>query len=451
MPRRRWRRCPDVPVALPVVRIFARLAAWLFYRVDCVGAPPADGAVLLLPNHPNALLDPAVVWSAAGRDVRFLAKSTLFAGPFGPIVAGAGAIPVYRRADAGVDPARNAEMFAAVDRALASGDAVCIFPEGVSHSSGRLETLRTGAARIALGAGARGTNVALVPVGLNFDRKHAFRSRVIVAFGAPFSCDDLVEAWRADHVAAVRQLTDRIAASMRQLLVEADPTADAAIVDRVDRLYASARGGPGTAAERVARRRTIAAGIQRLRVEEPGRYEAALLELRRYDDRLRRFGVRDRHLDWDVSNRTAARFVAREAVFAIVLGPLCLAALLLFAVPYAATDRLARPYGREPDVHATAKLFAGSIAYSVWLLMLGAIVWIVLGPQAALVGIVILPIVAVAGLFAVERETAVIDAARAWLALRGVRDDTRERLKRRRSELATLLDEIYEWLTAARV
>ena len=64
----------------------------------------------------------------------------------------AGAIPVYRRHDQGVDTSRNAETFEAVDRAFADGEAICIFPEGISHSTGRLEPLRTGAARMAIGA-----------------------------------------------------------------------------------------------------------------------------------------------------------------------------------------------------------------------------------------------------------------------------------------------------------
>jgi glycerol-3-phosphate O-acyltransferase/dihydroxyacetone phosphate acyltransferase len=66
------------------VRWLARAVAWIFYRVDGAGSVPPAGAVLLLPNHPNALLDPALVWATAARDVRFLAKSTLFDGPFGP-------------------------------------------------------------------------------------------------------------------------------------------------------------------------------------------------------------------------------------------------------------------------------------------------------------------------------------------------------------------------------
>ena len=125
-----------------------------FYRTDCLGSIPQHGAVLLLPNHPNSLLDPALVWATTGRDVRFLAKSTLFDGPFGLVLRGAGAIPVYRRIGSGVDTSKNVETFAAVSAAFAAGDAVCIFPEGISHSTGRLEPLRTGAARMTLDAGA---------------------------------------------------------------------------------------------------------------------------------------------------------------------------------------------------------------------------------------------------------------------------------------------------------
>jgi glycerol-3-phosphate O-acyltransferase / dihydroxyacetone phosphate acyltransferase len=428
----------------PLVRWLARVTCRLFYRVDCAGAPPGRGAALLLPNHANALLDPAIIWATSGRDVRFLAKSTLFDGPLRPLVAGSGAIPVHRRLDQGADVSKNTETFAAVDAALAAGDAICLFPEGISHSAGRLVPLRTGAARMALSAERAGVHVALVPVGLNFERKTTFRSRVTVVYGRSFDCADLVAAGATPD--AVRELTDRIAGRMRRLLIEADSKDDAAIVDRVDRMYAAARGRGGDPQERIERRRVIAAGIERLRTADPVRYDELLLRLRRYQRRLQRFGLRDRHLDWSVSAADATWFAVREATAAIVLLPLAAAALLLFAVPYRLTAYGARWFTREPDVAATAKVVGGFLIYAAWLVLLTGLAWAIWGSRAASIAALALPVLAVAGLFAFERESAVLDAVRAWFLLTRTKADTRERLRRRRSELADVLDEVNTWL-----
>ena len=432
-----------MPVS-PFVRFLARTACRLFYRVDCVSRPPESGAALLLPNHANALLDPAVIWATAGRDVRFLAKSTLFDGPLRFLVAGSGAIPVYRKLDQGVDVSKNTETFAAVDGALAEGDAICIFPEGISHSTGRLVPLRTGAARMALSAERAGTRVNLVPVGLNFERKTTFRSRVTVIYGQPFTGEDLADP--AAHPDGVRELTDRMAARMRRLLIEAESKTDAAIVERVDRMYSAARGVSRDPHERVERRRIIAAGIERLRAADPQRYDEILLRLHRYQKRLERFGLRDRHLDWSISTADAATFAVREALAALVLAPLSIAALILFAVPYRLTGYAARWFTREPDVAATAKVVGGFLIYTAWLLALGLGARAAGVPHGVLLTLVLLPLLAVAGLFAIERESAVLDAVRAWFLLTRTRADTRERLRRRRSELADVLDEVNTWM-----
>ena len=431
--------------ALPVVRWLARAACWLFYRVDKVGAPPRTGPLLIVANHANASLDPAVVWATSGRDVRFLAKSTLFETPFKPFLTGAGAIPVYRRKDQGVDMSRNAEMFSAVDAALRAGDAVCIFPEGMSHSQGRLAELRTGAARIVLSAEATGTAVTLVAVGLNFDRKSSFRSRVTVVYGPAFRATDFTPRSGGDQQAAARALTDGIAVHMKRLLIEADPGADAKLVDRVDRLYEAARGRPHAPDERIARRQAIADGIERLRESDGARYEEILMRVRRYDQRLRRFGLSDRDLDLKVSGADAVRFAVREGALAIVLGPIAIAGLTLFFVPYWLTAVTARLVTREPDVAASAKVIAGAILYAAWLVGLVTAAWLILGPSAAVIAALLLPVIAVAALFALERESAVLDAVRAWLSIERAPTGARS-LRRKRSELADVFDEVREWL-----
>lgn len=417
--------------------------AHVFYRVDVVGGVPPDGPLILLPNHPNALLDPALVMATAGRPVRFLAKSTLFGGPFTPLLKAADAIPVYRRTD-GMDVAQNDRTFAAVDAALGRGEVVCVFPEGISHSSGRLEPLRTGAARMALSAAAAGVDVRLVPVGINLEQKTTFRSRATVAYGPAFA----VSRDEAAHPNAVKTLTARIAAHMRALLIEADPRADAALVDRVDRLYRSERPHDADPRAALLRRKAIADAIHRLRAERPEWYEAALVQLRRYDDRLRRFGLRDAALDWDVTPAAARRFAARELPLAMVLVPVGATAVLLCAVPYGLTALAAR-LSREMDVTATTKVLAGSVIYGAWTALAASTAAWLGGWPAAAATIVALPVLAVAGLFAIERETSAWRTARAWFALRGAREQTRARLRRRRAELAVVLDQIGAWVAEA--
>jgi hypothetical protein len=285
---------------------------------------------------------------------------------------------------------------------------------------------------------------------LNFDRKTAFRSRVTVVYGRPFTAADLLPESDRELVPAARALTDRIAEHMRGLLIEADPEADAALVDRVDRLYAAARGRPRDASERLARRRTIAGGIERLRAEAPDRYDQLLLRLRRYDERLQRFGIRDRHLDWHISAVDAATFAVRELLFAVVLMPLSALGLAVFFVPYQLTGIAARLSTKERDVIATAQVLTGVAIYAAWVAALAAGAWWFRGRTAAIAAALLLPILAFVSLIALEREAAVLDAVRAWLLLRRARPDTRARLRRHRSELADVLDQVNDWLNTER-
>jgi glycerol-3-phosphate O-acyltransferase/dihydroxyacetone phosphate acyltransferase len=418
------------------VRALTRAITWTFYRVDTRGAPPASGAVLLVANHPNAMLDPAVVWATAGRDVRFLAKEPLFRIPvLAQLLRAGGAIPVYRAIDA-ADTSKNAAMFEAASAALAAGDAVCIFPEGTSHSTGRLEPLRTGAARIALAAAERGVNAAIVPVGLNFDRKTAFRSRASVVYGA---------ALRADSRESARDLTARIAGAMRQLMIEADPLVDAAIVARIDQLFAITR--PETREMyRVERRRRIAAGIERLRAQEPEWYSEIAERVRTYDARLSRFGFSDADLSGAVSTATAFRFAVREGLIAVALAPVLAAGFIIFWLPYRLTDWMAER--GTLDEQATIKVVGGFVVYGLWIALFGWMAWRTLGADGTLIALAALPAVAFAALFAVERETAVWRAVRGWLAVRRTSPRARARLGRARNEIVDVLDQVREWLAS---
>src|SRR5438876_5625706 len=135
-----------------------------FRRIEVAGLEhvPRESPVIFVLNHPNALVDPAFLLCLAPRPVSFLAKAPLFKMPvIGFFVRALDSLPAYRRQDEGQDVSRNSETFAAARRLLARGVAVGICPEGTSHSHTTLQPIKTGAARMALGAVSSGEKLDL--------------------------------------------------------------------------------------------------------------------------------------------------------------------------------------------------------------------------------------------------------------------------------------------------
>jgi 1-acyl-sn-glycerol-3-phosphate acyltransferase len=396
-----------------------RLVVAVFYRVERVGDPLPDGPVLVVANHPNGLLDPPMIVATAGRTPRFLAKSTLFRMPLvGWFVRGAGAIPVYRRVDPGEDPARNREMFAAVEQALADGDVVCLFPEGTTHSRGTIEPLKFGAARIALGATERGIPLQVVAVGLNFDRKSVLRSDAIVAYGRPFTPEPLAGLHAREPAEAVRAFTDEIAVHIRNLVVEAEPLREGELVRTLDRIHVAARNAPDDPATRLERRQRLAESLlPALRARDPEAYDDLLESVNRYKRRLRRFGVAAERVGEDVPLSAAVRFGVRETAWLAVLAPVLLVGLSVFFVPYQAIKWLTtRTLRISLEEQATYKVFGAAVLYPLWIALLSVAAGLWAGGAAGWAVALAAPLVALATLFAWERETAVFETVRSYLA-----------------------------------
>ncbi len=425
---------------------FGRLAVYAYYRVKRIGNALPDGALLLVANHPNTLIDPAVIQTTAGRRIRFLAKSTLFAWhPLSPLIRRSGAIPVYRKMDPGVDTSRNVEMFSAVAASLAAGEAICLFPEGTSHARGRLEPLRTGAARMVLNSCAAGHPVSIVPVGLNFDALARFRSRVTAVFGHKVDYTDLAAGYAEDETAAVRALTDRIEQRLKHLMVEAEPRHDLPIVERIDRLYAAARGASRDARERLGRRRLIAAGMAKLREQDPARLAELMALVEEHLASLARFGLRERDVDQRIPAAEVVRFALREGILALVLGPVALASIVVFAVPYWLTDRIGR-WAPNLQSRAVWQIIGGGLLHAVWIATVASLAGARAGTTTGVAAGLGLLVLAALGTLAVERESAIWRTTRAFFALRQMPLRARGALRRRRAALANVLDDVRAWV-----
>jgi len=139
-----------------VIRALANavLRAWFRVRVSGTEHIPADGGVIVAPNHKN-FLDPFFIGIATRRHVRFMAKIELFKGPLAWLFLRLGAFPI-RRGESDSDALDTA---AAVLRA---GGLVVVFPEGTRvERPDALGAPRHGAGRLAVQTG-----VPIVPAAI---------------------------------------------------------------------------------------------------------------------------------------------------------------------------------------------------------------------------------------------------------------------------------------------
>jgi 1-acyl-sn-glycerol-3-phosphate acyltransferase len=427
---------------LPLLAPVCSAAVRVFYRFSVEGPPPTDGPVLFVANHPNSIVDAIVVVSSVGRQIRFLAKAPLFDQPLlGSLVRAGGAIPVYRRQD---DPAlvdRNARVFEAVHDALASGDAVGIFPEGLSHSEPSLTRLRTGAARIALGASDRlGVKFPIVPVGIVARQKQTFRSPCLALVGTPVSWGDLAGRPESD-VEAVRELTRRIEEGLRAVTVNVERREDRRTVECAEAIFASEQrldASPGT---RVRRLREASEALTRLRATEPERVERLFAEVESFAWAIDVLGVRPSDLDRSVRLHSTVGWFLRVFGLLFVGGPISAAGHVVFFVPYQLTDWIATRPAIRLERQSTWKLLGGAVLYLAWIGLLAFGVTLAFGPKWGAASALGLPSLALATQFVRDRWRQARTQARRYLLLRK-KGRVRERLLERRASLARSLDEL---------
>lgn len=174
---------------------------------------PAEGAVILAPNH-SAHMDPPYLSMILHRQLRMMAKEELFKVPIlGPYIRALGAFPVKR------GTADRAALRMAVDL-LKQGHVVGIFPEGTRSENGVLLPAEKGFALIA-----RQTGAPIVPVAMHgtarvlpHGSKRLHRYHVRVAIGKPFTAQEIIAAHEGEGKDALTLIGDATMAAIAALM-----------------------------------------------------------------------------------------------------------------------------------------------------------------------------------------------------------------------------------------
>jgi 1-acyl-sn-glycerol-3-phosphate acyltransferase len=429
---------------LPVFSGLCGIAIRVFYRFEVQGpSPPRSGPLLLVANHPNSLVDPALVTAAANRPVRFLAKAPLFTHPLvGWLVRGSGAIPVYRRSDDPTLTSRNQEMFAAAFAALSEGAAIGIFPEGLSHSHPSLADLRTGSARIALGFATRSAEpLEVVPTGLVLRDKGRFRSDALVVHGEPVEWADL-ESRGEEDVEAVQELTRRLGEALQEVTINLESWEDQPLVEGAQSIWAAEVEPDGDEEDRLARIQVSASILRHVRRDPDPQSLALAREVTTHCRRLQRLGMEPGDLGARVDLRSALRWTANRVVW---LGPpatlLALSGFLLYLIPYHVTGLLARATKPPATQRSTYQILIGALIYTLWIVLVAVGVGTWLGFGWGALTFVLLPAIGIVGLWIRERWRGYWDDMRRFFLIRS-RFDLVRQLQERQRDLAVKLDRL---------
>ena len=450
----------------------ARLALRGFYRrVEVVGAEhvPRDVPLLVVANHFNALLDAVLVMHALGRLPRFVAKAALWRPVWArPLLWLAGMVPVQRRQDGG-DTAANHGMFTSTAQELAAGRTVALFPEGGLSPDPRLRPLRTGAARIALGARRAGTEgLMILPVGLVYEDTIALRSRALVRIGAPVDLDaEVARSDRDDDTTApatdIRREVDPALAGDPN---PEDPTAVRALTDLLelrlrslapayrDELEAAALGRAADLAQQPTEQlpppEVPLAGQQELArrlAEAPEAERAALIDhVARYELGLSLVGLRDPELVAGLRLGRLAGLLLTTVAKLALLAPFALVGAAINAVSYWGVHWSGR-FVANPALRASARLLAGLVLFPpAWFLVAWLAPWDQWWARAAIIAAA-----PALGLVAVRALEEVVAVRRTWRGLiaRIERRGTLDRLHEQRRALVARTERVAALVDAA--
>jgi glycerol-3-phosphate O-acyltransferase / dihydroxyacetone phosphate acyltransferase len=374
------------------IRALASLLMRAFFRkVEVTGLEhlPRDGGGVIVSWHPNGMIDPALIFTQLPRRVVFGARHGLFAVPMlGWLMRRIGTVPIYRAMDrapgAGVDPrAHNDQSLDALANAVAGGGFSCLFPEGDSHDAPHLLALKTGAARFwyrARQLQPPGTPApVIIPVGLHYDDKDAFRSNVLVAFHPPLRLPAELDAVPPPDEPPdtgrerCRQLTGMLDRALHEVVHATENWELHHLMHRTRKLVraerahrAGAQLGPTDMVERQVGFARVWAGYYALRDREPAQVEAMLARIRAYDADLAALGLEDHELD-------RAPALARPGLIALLLlqvvgvylllPPLLVFGVALNAPTYLVVRAIAWGAARRVKDVASVKLLVGALLF----------------------------------------------------------------------------------------
>lgn len=260
---------------------------------------PEDGAVILAPNHCNALMDPLVVLRSRKGPTVFGARADAFTPRFAGILSFLKIVPMVRKRDGLRNVLKNVETIDRVAETLRHGVPFCIFSEGAHRTMHSLMPLTKGIFRVAAEVYSRDGGarpVYIVPAGIEYGDYSRFRSTVLLTYGKPLDVSSVIREMEGEPEAHIyAELRARLTSGMKALVTCLDDDAD---YDArwVTVKTAAAGPSPCSLAGKLERNRRIAAALSSYEKEHPEKAAELFTQAREFESARLEAGVSYRSL-----------------------------------------------------------------------------------------------------------------------------------------------------------
>jgi glycerol-3-phosphate O-acyltransferase/dihydroxyacetone phosphate acyltransferase len=328
---------------------------------------PAEGPVIFTPNHTSAFMDPILLATEIDRSLYFLARGDMFRKKFvAPILHAVHMLPIYRKDESPDDFHKNQQIFEKCFSHLSSGGAIMVFPEGLSKTERRLRPIKTGTARIALGAEELhdfNLDVKIVPVGINYSNPHHFRSDVFINFGEAITSKDYKAAYQTDSWQTVLDLTEAIKTRLEEVVVVIEDERLDRIIRQIEILYRSklrAESEPGDKAPKdFYLSKDIVKAVEFHLKRDPKRLEDFEVRIDAYLKGLKKLGIRDTQV-----RSTRITFNLFWSIVYFSLGfPLFLYGFVFNYIPFKLADQVVKRFNIREDFVGSIRMAGGMFIF----------------------------------------------------------------------------------------
>ncbi|KAL1741387.1 hypothetical protein HDZ31DRAFT_45543 [Schizophyllum fasciatum] len=367
-------------------RLLFKFVLKIFYGtivIENADLIPEDGhPCIVTANHSNSLTDALLMVTSRRKMLRLTAKATQFGrGTFTSwLIESAGTVPLKRAKDYPDGKVDNSEVMLKLMEALEAGDAVCLFPEGMSRYHPTIAPMKTGVARLVSDVLSRNSDnpdfkISILPCSVTYMHRQHFRSDVLVSFHEPmtFRPKDNLELIAPVDFNNIRELTAKLHNTIGSGTLDAPSWDMARTAKLAARIYAPL-GTQMSLGEyvRVTQRFLDAFKSKEVMADE---LDDLQHDLKVYQDQLVKWGIKDDRVRRPLPRHTIIYRMSVRLPWALFLFLLCLPGLALwlpvFLVTFIAVHNFKKtgPIFDTWDEIAQYKLVYGLFSgLCVWLL-----------------------------------------------------------------------------------